>query len=105
VDANLFIAIIGALGIPSILAALVLRKLSKMEKKEELRQATKLRENLLMFRAAETTGQLAKSTALAVAGCACNHSPVQLSTAIRAYNKTYNDLQQFMMEQAARANQ
>jgi|WetSurMetagenome_2_1015567.scaffolds.fasta_scaffold214927_2 hypothetical protein len=104
-DVNLIIAIISAIGIPTIISSLVLAKLSKMDKKEEARQAIRLQGDMLEYQQAEDTGHLAKVTALLVQDCRCNDDPNQLANAIHNYDETHTKLKQFMIEQTARSNQ
>jgi hypothetical protein len=100
-DMTMIIAIVGALGIPSILSGTILYQFSQHNKQERLRLEAQKKQNILLFRSIQAIGHLAEATA---ENQKLGHANGKTDTAMGYYADVKDDLNNFLLEQNAAAN-
>jgi hypothetical protein len=101
-NADLIVATLCALGLPSIISGIVLFNITKMAKKDEEARQLRIKESVLIMERLEATGQLARESALAIQSTSHPHD--KIDTALVRYDATQAGYQQFLVEQTARVN-
>lgn len=93
--------IISVLGVGGIISGIVLRRLDRMEKKEDGRDAARKEESVLVISGLKAVGHLSEATALAQKR---GHTNGEMDTALDYYTKFNDDLSRYLLRQNAERN-
>lgn len=93
--------IVSVLGVGGVISGLVLRRLDRMEKKEDGRDAARKEESVLVISGLKAVGHLSEATALALKR---GHTNGETDTALEYYTKFNDDLSRYLLRQNAERN-
>lgn len=93
--------IISALGVGGIISGILLRRLDRMEKKQDSHEEARKRESVLVIKGLKAVGRLSEATAIAQK---CGHTNGETETALEYYRTFADDLNDFLLQQNAERN-
>jgi hypothetical protein len=93
--------IISALGVGGIISGLVLRRIDKMDQKQDNREESRKNESILIIRGIQAIGHLSEATAIAQKN---GHTNGEMETAFTYYRGFTDDLNAFLLQQNAERN-
>lgn len=93
--------VVSALGVGGIISGLVLRKIGKMDRKQDDREESRKRESVLIIRGIQAIGHLSEATAIAQKD---GHTNGEMETAFTYYRGFTDDLNAFLLQQNAERN-
>ena len=100
-DTQVFTIIISVLGVGGIISGVILRKIDRMEKKQDKRDDARAKESVLIVRGLQAVGHLAEATAIAQKN---GHTNGEMETAFKYYREYTDDMNAFLLEQNAARN-
>jgi hypothetical protein len=100
-DTQIITIIISALGVGGIISGVILRRMDKMEKKQDKRDDARAQESVLIVRGLQAVGHLAEATAIAQKN---GHVNGEMDTAFKYYRDYNDDMNAFLLEQNAARN-
>ena len=93
--------IISALGVGGMISGILLRRLDRMEKKQDSREEASKRESVLVIKGLKAVGNLSEATAIAQKR---GHTNGETETALEYYRDFTDDLNDFLLQQNAERN-
>jgi hypothetical protein len=93
--------LISALGVGTVVGGLVLRKINKMDQKEDDREESRKKESVMIFRGLQAIGHLSEATAIAQKN---GHTDGEMETAFTYYHGFTDDLNSYLLQQNAERN-
>lgn len=93
--------IISVFGVGGIISGVLLRRLDKMEKKQDGRDAARKEESVLVISGLKAVGHLSEATALAQKR---GHVNGEMDTALEYYKNFNDDLSGYLLRQNAERN-
>lgn len=93
--------IISVLGVGGVISGIILRRLDKMEKKQDSREEARKQESVLTISGLKAVGHLSEATALAVKR---GHTNGEMDTAFEYYREFTDDLNDYLLRQNAERN-
>lgn len=93
--------IISTLGVGGMISGILLRRLDRMEKKQDSREEASKRESVLIIKGLKAVGHLSEATALAQKR---GHTNGETETALEYYHDFTDDLNDFLLQQNAERN-
>lgn len=93
--------IISVLGVGGIISGVVLRRLDRMEKKQDSREEARKEESVLVIKGLKAVGHLSEATALAQKR---GHTNGETETALEYYKDFNDDLSNYLLRQNAERN-
>ena len=100
-DFQILSIVISVLGVGGMVSGIVMRRIDKMDKKQDKREEARAEESVLMIRGLQAVGHLAEATAIAQRDGKTNG---EMKTAMIYYNKYADDLNVYLLEQNAARN-
>lgn len=93
--------IISVLGVGGVISGVILRRIDRMEKRQDRRDDARAKESVLIVRGLQAVGHLAEATAIAQKkGCVNG----EMETAFKYYREYTKDMNAFLLEQNAARN-
>lgn len=92
---------ISVLGVGGIISGILLRRLDKMEKKQDGKDAARKEESVLIISGLKAVGHLSEATALAQKR---GHTNGEMDTALEYYKDFNDDLSNYLLRQNAERN-
>jgi len=93
--------IISVFGVGGIISGLVVRKIDKIDKKQDRRDESRVKENVLIVSGLQAIGHLSEATAIAQKN---GHTNGEMETAFTYYRGFTDDLNAFLLQQNAEKN-
>jgi hypothetical protein len=93
--------IISVLGVGGIVSGVMLRRLDRMEKKQDSREEARKQESVLVIKGLKAVGHLSEATAIAQKN---GHTNGETDTALKYYKSFNDDLSNFLLRQNAERN-
>lgn len=93
--------IISVLGVGGVISGVVLRRLDRMEKKQDSREEARKEESVLVIKGLKAVGHLSEATALAQKR---GHTNGETETALEYYKDFNDDLSNYLLRQNAERN-
>lgn len=98
---QIFSIIISVLGVGGIISGVILRRIDKMERKQDGRDEARAKESVLIVRGLQAVGHLAEATAIAQKN---GHTNGEMETAFKYYREYTDAMNDFLLEQNAVRN-
>jgi hypothetical protein len=96
-----FTIAISVLGVGGIISGAVLRRLDKMEKRQDKREEARKQESVLVIKGLKACGHLSEATAIAMKR---GHANGETETALEYYKDFTDNLNDFLLQQNAERN-
>lgn len=93
--------IISVLGVGGIISGVVLRRLDRMEKKQDSREEARKEESVLVIKGLKAVGHLSEASALALKR---GHTNGETDTALEYYKDFNDNLSNYLLRQNAERN-
>jgi hypothetical protein len=93
--------LISALGVGTVVGGLVLKKINKMDQKEDTREESRKKESILIFRGLQAIGHLSEATAIAQKG---GEPDGKMEKAFTYYQGFTDELNAYLLQQNAERN-
>lgn len=93
--------VVSALGMGAMISGILLRKIDRMDKKQDLRAKEAMKESVLIIRGQQAIGHLAEASAIAQKNGKQNG---ETETALKYYRAYTDDMNAFLLEQNAARN-
>lgn len=90
--------VLSVLGVGGVVSGILLRKIDKMDKKQDRRDIARAEENVLIIRGLQAVGHLAEATAIAQKTGKTNGD---METAFKYYREYTTDMNAFLLRQNA----
>ncbi len=100
-DMQIFTIIISVLGVGGIISGVVLRRLDRMEKRQNSREEARKQESVLIIKGLKACGHLSEATAIAMKR---GHANGETETALEYYKDFTDDLSDYLLRQNAERN-
>lgn len=98
---QIFSIIISVLGVGGIISGVILRRIDRMERKQDGRDEARAKESVLIVRGLQAVGHLAEATAIAQKN---GHTNGEMETAFKYYREYTDAMNAFLLEQNAVRN-
>lgn len=93
--------VFSALGVGAIISGLILRRINKMDRKQDSREESRKKESIMVFRGLQAIGHLSEATA---ENQKLGHANGKTDTALEYYHGYTDDLNAYLLQQNAERN-